>query len=425
MHGERARVLLTLGSLLWLGLASGTSNAQTYFPVAFSHNAQLATGFPTGAVTLGGVPFVIPESGLNYWNSESAGGPNPRALDIYTNRYGVTRVFTIINTFWGKTGGPFASLEFFGDNGAYHKKDLYGNTDIRDFNKSTWTNSINGTTTINVFDNATWRLDRQRIDLPAAFASQALVRIRLSDSGATDFQRAFLVGVTVESQFALAGALSHLASGGTWKTSIALLNPGSSAATATLQAFDDAGGALRLPWTFSAGAPETNSVVTRTVQPGGGLLAETVLPDDQATAVGWMKLHGTGSMTGFAVFRQKVGDREQEAVVPLETRDARSYILWFDNTSGYTTSVAICNEQSATALIVVTIRDDTGRTLQTIYLQLPAHGHTAFALPTRYSATAGIRGTIEFQRPTNGLISILGLRFNPSGAFTTLPAVTR
>lgn len=425
MRRAGTSVVYALGSLLWLAVVSGTSSAQTYFPVTITPNAQLATGFPTGSVTLGNVPFVIPESGLNYWNAETAGGPNPRALDIYTNRYGVARVYTIINTFWGKTGGPFVSLEFFGDNGAYHKKDLYGNVDIRDYNKSTWTNSINGTTTVNVFENATWRLDRQRIDLPAAFASQALVRVRLSDSGATDFQRAILIGVTLESQFALAGALSHLASGGTWKTSIALMNPGGSAATATLQSFDDAGRALRLPWTFSAGAPETNSVVTRTVQPGAGLLVETVLPDEQAIAVGWMKLHGTGSMTGFAVFRQKVGDREQEAVVPLETRDARSYFLWFDNTAGYTTSVAMSNGQSSTAFVTVIIRDDTGRTLQTSILQMPAHGHTAFALPERYAATAGIRGTIEFQRSAAGQIGVLGLRFNPSGAFTTLPAVTR
>lgn len=425
MPGAQVRVSRALKPLLCLALSTSAGVAQTYFPVEITRNAQLPAGLPTGSLTFGGVPFTIPTGGLNYWDSEGVGGPNPRILDIGTNRYGVSRVFTLINTMWGKTGGPFASLEFFGDNGGYYKKDLYGDIDIRDYNKSNWTNSINGTTTVNVFENATMRLDRQQIDLPAAFANQTLVRIRLSDSGAADFQRTILCGVTVESQYALAGVMAQLASGGTWKTSITLMNTGSGAGTATLQAYDDAGRALRLPWTFSAGAPETESSITRTLQPGAGLLMETVLPDNQAPAVGWLRVHGSSGMTGFAVFRQKVGESEQEAVVPLETREAQSYLLWFDNTSGYSTGIAVANNYSLQAVVVLTIRDDTGRILLTENIFLAPNGHTSFSLTERFLFTRNIRGTVELRRPAGGQIGVLGLRFNPRGAFTTIPPAAR
>ena len=152
--------------------------------------------YPEGEVVLGGVPFDIPTGGNNCWWS----GTTPSGLVtlvVPVHEYGVQEVHTLIQTGWGVTGWPYAWVEFVGSEGAYYRKDLYGNVDIRDWYNGAYTNSINGTTTIEVWSNGQHRLDKQQIVLPAAFHSQVLTEITLSDDGATNFQRTYLEGVTV------------------------------------------------------------------------------------------------------------------------------------------------------------------------------------------------------------------------------------
>ncbi len=137
---------------------AGSGNVTpAYTNVGFNYNSSLddiRPGFawPIGDVILDGIPFSIPE-GSNIWNSHDpwVTGPNPRTLDIPVNKYGIDQVYTLINTIGGQPGPTvYAWIEFWGDNGAYYRKDLVGNVDIRDYNLDGWTNSINGTTTINV-----------------------------------------------------------------------------------------------------------------------------------------------------------------------------------------------------------------------------------------------------------------------------------
>ena len=72
----------------------------------------------------------------------------------------------------------------------------------------------------------------------------------------------------------------------------------------------------------------------------------------------------------------------------------------------------------------VIVRDDKGLLLTTGSLALSASGHTSFDLATQYPATAGVRGTIEFDTPPGGQISVLGIRFTPpNNALTTIPAL--
>jgi PEP-CTERM motif len=78
------------------------------------------------------------------------------------------------------------------------------NVDIRDYNNDGWTDTINGTTTTNVFNDSTdnWgmagRLDMQQISLPSSFADQTLTSIELIDNGGPSTQRVVLDGVTVQ-----------------------------------------------------------------------------------------------------------------------------------------------------------------------------------------------------------------------------------
>lgn len=212
MHLSNALKISVLGPLIVLAAVCGRVQGELFTAVDISSivNARLQVtnaDFPSGAVTLGGVPFVIGSVGNNYYYSAPGNISGPTSVDIGINLTGVTGMHTLINTAWGENAaGTFASLAFNYSDSTSFIKTLDGNSDIRDFYDNVFTNSINGTTTQNVFltdtDGASggnqYRLDKQFIDL-SAFSSKTLVSMTLTDNGGTNFQRTFLSGVTAES----------------------------------------------------------------------------------------------------------------------------------------------------------------------------------------------------------------------------------
>jgi hypothetical protein len=193
-----------------------------------SHNLRLqdllggsASQLPEGNLTLGGVPFSIPTGGNNFWSAAPGMAANPRVLEVPIGIDGVDKVYTLMNTFWGeKAAGTKASVEFVGSAGAMFSLALDGNVHVRDYLNNIFTNSINGTSTVNVFTAGSGlfnevRLDMQIIDLPPEFLSQTLVKMRVIDNGVNDDgmgmndpQRVFLAGVTVESVVPEPGGLT-------------------------------------------------------------------------------------------------------------------------------------------------------------------------------------------------------------------------
>ena len=76
--------------------------------------------------------------------------------------------------------------------------------------------------------------------------------------------------------------------------------------------------------------------------------------------------------------------------------------------------------------IPVTIRDANGVVLLTDSLALTPGAHMSFSLASKYTATAGQMGSIEFDPDlTGGGLNVLALRFNPTGAFTTVQPISR
>jgi hypothetical protein len=232
---------------------------------------------------------------------------------------------------------------------------------------------------------------------------------------------------------ASAGSMAQLASAGYWTTTITLVNTGSSPAQARLSFFDDNGNPLALPLSFpspSGGAIPLvvllASTLDRTLNPGAELVIQTTGANSSPTLVGWAQLLTNGAVGGYAVFSQAIGSANQEAEVPLENRNAAGYVVPFDNTNGAATGIALANISGQAANTAITIRDDTGAVILTDTLTLPAMGHTSFDLVSRYaSSTAQRRGTLEFRTPTAGQISVLGLKFNGTGAFSTIPAIAK
>lgn len=201
-------------SLATLGLAT-RAQALSYdytkinlAPVANARlqNAGTSDGiwFPnifTGNVTRNGVPFYIPTAGDNYWSSK-VGLSGTKTVVIPIGKFGVVRAFTLMNTFWGSAqllNRP--SIEFFGSNGAYYKKSLQPDYDIRDYTQGAYTNVINQSSTVGAFawtaQDTPRRLDMQKINLPSAFASETLDYIIITDKGTNNIQRSFIGGLTL------------------------------------------------------------------------------------------------------------------------------------------------------------------------------------------------------------------------------------
>ncbi|MGA2434691.1 MAG: BACON domain-containing carbohydrate-binding protein, partial [Bryobacteraceae bacterium] len=220
------------------------------------------------------------------------------------------------------------------------------------------------------------------------------------------------------------GTLAHIASGGGWQTTLTLVNTGAEAATVNLHFYGDNGAAVSLPLSFPQNSTTaTESSLSQSIAAGASLIV--VLQDGAASATtGSAVLTTAGNVGGFAVFRYNPSG--QEAVVPLETVNASSYVLAFDNTGTVATGLAIANVAAQAADVNVVIRNDTGAQIGTGTISLPAQGHTSFMLagpPQGFpSVPAGIRGTIEFDTPAGGQIAPLGLRAK-GVTITTIPVM--
>ncbi|MDX2179423.1 MAG: hypothetical protein SFV18_07515 [Bryobacteraceae bacterium] len=220
-------------------------------------------------------------------------------------------------------------------------------------------------------------------------------------------------------------AFPQVAIGGGWTTTFYITNLGTATETADLDFWTGSGGL----WQASFQGTRADRISLR-IGPGQTAVLQSDNPSTLET--GWATLFNDNSssanVVGVAVFRQRVTGRPDfEAGVPLTGLFDRRFVLQFDNTQGYVTSVALAagvtSVSTTSTAVSVTVRDENGNTLATHALSLPAFGHTAFALSDRFPSTANRRGSIVFTSSTDSL-SALGLRFTPGGAFTTMPILT-
>jgi hypothetical protein len=226
------------------------------------------------------------------------------------------------------------------------------------------------------------------------------------------------------------GSFAQLAvGGGQWTTTFTVVNTGTAVADITLNFYNNDGS----PLTLTLNLPQSNSSqtvasFTDTLSPDQGVIIQTVPfgTIGNAPTTGWADLSSDGTVNGFAVFTDSVSAvQEQQAAVPLDTRDDPGYLLFFDNTNGFSTGVAVANQDVGTqATVVAVIRDDTGNMITTQQIPLAAGGHTSFVLSSMFTQTANIRGTVEFDAPSGGQIVVLGLAFNPENAFTSIPTLS-
>ena len=157
--------------------------------------------YQSGSQNYGGIPFMIPTGPPNYWSGCGAAnfGPGTVSLTIPVGVFSVRSAFTLLNTLWSQPGpNAYLAITFNGSAGATETVSMVGGVNVRDYNNDGGQNTINNTSTVQAWDNGRGqRLDRQEYILPAAFATQTLTSVTLTDTGNEDFSRALFAGITV------------------------------------------------------------------------------------------------------------------------------------------------------------------------------------------------------------------------------------
>ena len=212
----------------------------------------------------------------------------------------------------------------------------------------------------------------------------------------------------------------HIVDGASWKTTVTLVNMD----TATRKykiIFHGDDGALK---SFVFVGRGSGNTFTGEIPRGGIVVFETSGLSSQLSS-GWAELDGLG--TDYEVGMSAIfgttgipGRPDFEATVPASSGIEYDGILPFDNTRGYVTSAAILNpSRFSAATVPVTIYDEQGNTLRTDTITLQAGRKIAFESNAKWPETSGKRGTIQFQGSFASW-SVLGFRFHPGGAFTTV-----
>jgi hypothetical protein len=221
-------------------------------------------------------------------------------------------------------------------------------------------------------------------------------------------------------------AFSHIAAGGGWTTAMTLVNTSQAPVPVTVTFYEDDGTAVNLPSTMTQqGVTQTAATASLNaiIKPNATLFIST---GDQldATFTGWADVQSSGALGGYAIFRSTpTTGSPSEGTTPLQNQLASAITLPYDNTGGFVMGVAIVNLSTASAAITATVWDDSGNPLGAQTLTIGGSGHMSFALPNQIAVTAGKRGIVRFQSAATDGIAGLGLRFSPSGTFTSVPTI--
>ncbi len=161
--------------------------------------------FPTGGsvIQVGGVDFTLAHypntTNLGVAVTADATPATPSVLDFPVNVANPTRVYTLINSFYGAPGTLLGTIEFIGTGGAQASFDLVEGMNVRDFNNGVFVNTVSQALPSISFAGGQGRLDRQSFDLPASFLGQTLTEIRLTGIAGALAGRPFLAAATVVS----------------------------------------------------------------------------------------------------------------------------------------------------------------------------------------------------------------------------------
>jgi hypothetical protein len=217
--------------------------------------------------------------------------------------------------------------------------------------------------------------------------------------------------------------LPQVASGGGWKTAITLVNPSAATTTARVDFFANDGSPLVLPIVLpQMGLNATSSSANVTIGPNASVVihSEASTP---ALLVGWADIKATAPLRGYSIFRYRAPDlAESEGTVSIETEPSSTLVLPYDNTNGYRTGIALTNVTASSASAEVIVTDQDGVPITSSLIDLAPFEHVAFFVTERFYESADQFGMIHFHN-LFGALTAVGLRFSPTGTFTSVPTI--
>lgn len=223
-------------------------------------------------------------------------------------------------------------------------------------------------------------------------------------------------------------SLPHIAVGGGWKTIFTIVNLSDMPGQAELRFHAEDGTPLPVVLNSSNGQ---NVMSASMMVPAHGVQVVETAGNAATTTSGWAEFvvdTTTAPLSISSVFRRQVNQNMTfEAAVPSTGNATKPLIIPFDDTASFSTGVALVNPTTfQAATIPVIIRDANGIVIQMDSLTLAPGSHTSFTLASKYPLTAAQVGTIEFDPDlTGGGLNAVALRFNPTGAFTTVQPLSR
>ena len=226
--------------------------------------------------------------------------------------------------------------------------------------------------------------------------------------------------------------IPHIADGDTWQTTIVLTNLKNIAVFYGIDFKSDSGqsqtfnivgtgsvsgliGIIPVGSTIYISTAGTSSTLTQ----GYGRIGYFDRPITQAGVQGVAA--GAG---GYAIFRRRLpGQPDQEAVVPIGSPFDERLTIIFDNRNGFLSGVAILNPTTQFGLLTIIAHDNAGTLLYTSTEGISAGEIRAWLVKDHFPALTDKAGTLTFFMNTVDGMSLglagIGLRFNPTGAFTS------
>ncbi len=202
--------------------------------------------------------------------------------------------------------------------------------------------------------------------------------------------------------------LSQIADGGGWATTIVLVNTGASTGNAQLSFEQDLINGNSGPWSPSLNGQVISSV---SIPAGGAVFLET--PGTAAFTQGYATVTSDPGIQAFAIFKQRVPGRQDQEGTALAFTATQEVLVPFDNTGGNNTTAALVNTAQAQTFQAQVLGTSAS-------IAVPAGAHSPFELIMQVPSTSNQLGLADFTS-TISPFSMLALRFNSSGAFTSIP----
>jgi hypothetical protein len=237
--------------------------------------------------------------------------------------------------------------------------------------------------------------------------------------------RSFLRNLIVIALFALNSLFAQLiitqfadgkqAGGGIWKSVLVVTNTTSTDTTAVLTFFQETTGGNTQSWTppFVEGPQSTLAL------PAGSTVFLHTPGTASTLTQGWVSIAGGAGVEAYVIYTYLSHGLPNQDATSLGHTPTTRVLAPYDNTTGVVTAFGVANPNPVAETITAAFKS-SDPTVTTGSLTIPANGHMAFVMPQQFASTANQSGLAEFS--SSGTFTMIALRANSTGAFTSEPA---